>query len=426
MMFSQVIFIVNAHKDGCDVSFMAFLKQVERCFEGLIGNLNLQVMEEQSRPATSIPMTTNSSMSGAEFVDEGMPDSVFDFILPRFLSIIFIIMCLILLNLLVAMMGDTYTRISEDAKGEWLMQRAQIIFSIEQNMSTEDLKNEKYKYWVDVADTAGQKKRFLQVEEEHEDAFKEFVTTELMLEKKKKAEQVTEEEKRKAEEREHLERSRKVKEEVVPKAFNQWKNQASVPFDKTNESGTTATGFGVKPGITTLERSLQNVVVETVEEQHTYGNKLNDGVRNLRHSPSGGGMPSASEMPSVTFGGVGGSSLNEDDRELISRVETKLDELTKLTKALPDLIRAQVVSAVGSLPAPTFDSATLAALPPSQAATPAHGRADLELFKEVRRNHDKLETKLEVFQATATNLMMKNCELEGQVQALRHTIGQAH
>jgi len=37
--------------------------------------------------------------------------------LPRLLTVVFIVMCLILLNLLVAMMGSTYARISEDAKG---------------------------------------------------------------------------------------------------------------------------------------------------------------------------------------------------------------------------------------------------------------------------------------------------------------------
>lgn len=66
-----------------------------------------------------------------------------------------IIMCVMLLNLLIAMMGNTYDRITDRAETEWRLVFAQIIFFLEDEMSTRDLlrmkKDDcKEKYWVEI------------------------------------------------------------------------------------------------------------------------------------------------------------------------------------------------------------------------------------------------------------------------------------
>jgi len=65
-----------------------------------------------------------------------------------------IIMCVMLLNLLIAMMGNTYNRIEERAETEWRLVFAQIIFFLEDEMSESDLrhmmKDDSEKYWVEI------------------------------------------------------------------------------------------------------------------------------------------------------------------------------------------------------------------------------------------------------------------------------------
>ena len=68
-----------------------------------------------------------------------------------FLCVFVVLTTVVMTNLLVAMMGDTYGEISQDADLEWQRERAGIIFSIEQNMSDEDRAQPEHKYWVDGA-----------------------------------------------------------------------------------------------------------------------------------------------------------------------------------------------------------------------------------------------------------------------------------
>ena len=70
-------------------------------------------------------------------------------------------------NVLVAMMSDTYTAISEAAAGVWFQQRARISFSLEAEMRPEERSDPRNKYWVDVG---GQ--RFLQVMEVNRQHFR--------------------------------------------------------------------------------------------------------------------------------------------------------------------------------------------------------------------------------------------------------------
>eukprot|EP01126_Amoeba_proteus_P057551 TRINITY_DN7331_c0_g1_i6.p1 TRINITY_DN7331_c0_g1~~TRINITY_DN7331_c0_g1_i6.p1 ORF type:complete len:324 (-),score=79.26 TRINITY_DN7331_c0_g1_i6:199-1170(-) len=70
-----------------------------------------------------------------------------------------LVVTIMLLNILVAMMGSTFNTIYDDADKEWQIQRAKIIFSIENEMTDEERSLEENKYWCEI-----NQKRYLQVE----------------------------------------------------------------------------------------------------------------------------------------------------------------------------------------------------------------------------------------------------------------------
>ncbi|CAF4952987.1 unnamed protein product, partial [Rotaria sp. Silwood1] len=71
-----------------------------------------------------------------------------------------VVISILLLNLLIAMMGDTYTDVKKRAKKLWHLERARIALNIESRMSTSKRQLNINKYWVDV-----QGERYLQVEQ---------------------------------------------------------------------------------------------------------------------------------------------------------------------------------------------------------------------------------------------------------------------
>jgi hypothetical protein len=58
--------------------------------------------------------------------------------------------CILLFNLLIAMMGDTYERINQSAKSQWFLERARIIISLEKKLSVRARLSEQNKYWIVV------------------------------------------------------------------------------------------------------------------------------------------------------------------------------------------------------------------------------------------------------------------------------------
>lgn len=76
-----------------------------------------------------------------------------------------IVVSILLFNLLIAMMGNTYTAINEEAKKHWQLQKCRTIFSIQREMSKTELKN--LKYFVEI-----NKKRYLEVMFEDPNHFK--------------------------------------------------------------------------------------------------------------------------------------------------------------------------------------------------------------------------------------------------------------
>ena len=55
-------------------------------------------------------------------------------------------------------MGDTYGKVSEEADKQWLLERARITFSIQNEMSIAELYAPEYRYWTDIKGV-----RYLQV-----------------------------------------------------------------------------------------------------------------------------------------------------------------------------------------------------------------------------------------------------------------------
>jgi ABC-type Fe3+-citrate transport system substrate-binding protein len=72
-------------------------------------------------------------------------------------------------NLLIAMMGDTYSNMSVEAEKIWKLEKSRIIFSIEQEMSSEERESEENRYWVTLNG-----KKYVQVEEEDKSHFSNF------------------------------------------------------------------------------------------------------------------------------------------------------------------------------------------------------------------------------------------------------------
>jgi len=70
------------------------------------------------------------------------------------------VVSILLLNLLIAMMGDTYAKIIEEADKQWHLEWARIIFSIENEMSPAERLDPKNTYWTNVNGL-----RYLQVQE---------------------------------------------------------------------------------------------------------------------------------------------------------------------------------------------------------------------------------------------------------------------
>lgn len=70
---------------------------------------------------------------------------------------------IMLLNLLIAMMGNTYGKVDQEARQVWHRSYAEIILSMEAQIGHgEIVGNDKFKYWVYASDAQGVKKPFLE------------------------------------------------------------------------------------------------------------------------------------------------------------------------------------------------------------------------------------------------------------------------
>ena len=68
-----------------------------------------------------------------------------------FLLVVFVVVVsIMLLNILIAMMGETYGTVVEEADKQWALERARIMFSIQNEMSLDEMNQPQYRYWTEV------------------------------------------------------------------------------------------------------------------------------------------------------------------------------------------------------------------------------------------------------------------------------------
>ena len=79
------------------------------------------------------------------------------------------LLSVVLVNMLIAKMGDTYGRISDQAEHRWLLEKARMVLSIEESMSEEERLLDSNTYWINVDGD-----RYLQVEEVDEKHYTAF------------------------------------------------------------------------------------------------------------------------------------------------------------------------------------------------------------------------------------------------------------
>ncbi|CAF3432259.1 unnamed protein product [Rotaria sp. Silwood1] len=131
--FSQAFFVLFDNN-----GFSGFLVSVKQSFLGMLGDFDL----------------------------DAYTDTTYRYISVTLLISYIIVVTILLLNLLIAMMGDTYGNVIEGATQIWHLERARIVFAIENEMSTEERNLDSNKYWTNIDG-----ERYLQVEEVDDKSF---------------------------------------------------------------------------------------------------------------------------------------------------------------------------------------------------------------------------------------------------------------
>jgi len=78
------------------------------------------------------------------------------------------LLSLVLVNMLIAKMGDTYSKIAEQAEKRWSLERARLVIDIERSMSEKQklsFGDESKRYWIVGINPASPNDRYIQVEE---------------------------------------------------------------------------------------------------------------------------------------------------------------------------------------------------------------------------------------------------------------------
>ncbi|CAF4148788.1 unnamed protein product, partial [Rotaria magnacalcarata] len=131
--FSQAFFVLFDNN-----GFSGFLLSVKQSFLGMLGDFDLDAYTETNYRYVSVIL----------------------------LIVYIIVVTILLLNLLIAMMGDTYGNVIEGATQIWHLERARIVFAIENEMSGEERNLDTNKYWTNIDG-----ERYLQVEEVDDASF---------------------------------------------------------------------------------------------------------------------------------------------------------------------------------------------------------------------------------------------------------------
>ncbi|CAF1371489.1 unnamed protein product [Rotaria sordida] len=141
-----IIFLVGFAQSFCILfngyGLEGYMSSIKLCFLGLLGDFDLDYYIGGEYPLTSVIL----------------------------LIFYVVLITILLLNLLIAMMGDTYTDVKRSAKKLWHLERARIALQIQNSMPTSKRLSSFKKYWVNIGD-----ERCMQVEEKVNN--KQFQTT---------------------------------------------------------------------------------------------------------------------------------------------------------------------------------------------------------------------------------------------------------
>jgi len=132
--FSQAFFVLLDER-----GFSGYLESVKACFMAMLGDFDLEQYTASPQKTISVSL----------------------------LICYVVVVTILLLNLLIAMMGDTYGNVNEEADKQWHTERARIVFAIENEMSDDERNEERNRYWI-----TSNNERFLQVEAVNPDHFR--------------------------------------------------------------------------------------------------------------------------------------------------------------------------------------------------------------------------------------------------------------
>ncbi|CAF3956669.1 unnamed protein product [Rotaria sp. Silwood1] len=117
MGFAQSFFILFN-----EYGLQGYMSSIKQCFLGLLGDFDLDYYIKGEYPLTSVIL----------------------------LIFYIVLITILLLNLLIAMMGDTYAEVKRSAKKLWHLERARIAFRIENSLPRSKRLFRFKKYWVNI------------------------------------------------------------------------------------------------------------------------------------------------------------------------------------------------------------------------------------------------------------------------------------
>lgn len=164
--FSQAFYVLNDSRGASGL-----LDSVRMCFEATFGEFNFEVGTYIS--IWILLPTFNFQLLTFEQESHGDAESNYRLLSVFLLVGYIVVVSICLFNLLIAMMGDTYTKVSANAENKWRLERARVIISIENEMTMTDRKHPRNKYFVEIENV-----RFIHVYDNDEKHFVELATTE--------------------------------------------------------------------------------------------------------------------------------------------------------------------------------------------------------------------------------------------------------
>jgi hypothetical protein len=123
--FSQALYVIFD-----DDGFLPFFARIKALFLAMLGDFDFDEYADSRFPAIAVTL----------------------------LVVFVVVVTIMLLNILIAMMGETYGKVADEADKQWSLERARIMFSIQNEMTVHEMQAKEYRYWTDVDSN-----RFLQV-----------------------------------------------------------------------------------------------------------------------------------------------------------------------------------------------------------------------------------------------------------------------